>query len=306
MTDLVVESNKQEPSWLKYMRQRIRQNKNFLCLISGQTGSGKSWSGLSIGEMLDPQFSVEQVIFKGKELMNLINSGKLGDRKGAFIMWDEAGIDLSNRNWQSLTNKMLNYLLQTFRHRCFILFFTTPYADFIDKQTRKLFHAEIRTLSIDYKNRSVKLKPLLIQYNAKYGKFYYKFLRIATKKDGVVPVTEWNVPSPSQDLITKYEAKKTAFTTKLNHEIEAALNSLEEQNKKPLTDIQEEVLKDLINGLSIQQIAEKRGINPQGVYVHINAVKKKGILIKPIKKGHNEVIAYEVIGYSPINRNPIE
>jgi len=301
MTDLVVEGKNPEPSWIKYMRQRIRQNKNFLCLISGQTGSGKSWSALSIGQMVDPDFCVERIIFKGKELMNLINGDKLGDRKGVFLLWDEAGVDLSNRNWQSLTNKMLNYLLQTFRHRCIILFFTTPYADFLDKQTRKLFHAEIKTLSIDYKKKMVKLKPLLIQYNAKYGKFYYKFLRVVSKDGGVVPINEWNVPAPTQELIDKYELKKTAFTTKLNKEIEEALDGLEVKNKKPLTDIQDEICQDLINGLNVPAIAQKRNTSEEVIFIHIRAIKKKGISIKPIKKGNNKVVAYEVIGYYDYN-----
>ena len=153
MVNIIKEvKNSDEYYWVRYIKQRTRQNKNFLFIISGQTGSGKSWSGLSIGEMVNKDFDVGRVVFRGKELMVLINS-KAPKKKGTFILWDEAGIDLSNRNWQANANRMINFLMQTFRHRCFVLCFTAPYSDFIDKSTRKLFHAEFRTISIDFKKR---------------------------------------------------------------------------------------------------------------------------------------------------------
>lgn len=296
MSDIVRETDKKEYSWIKYIRYRIRRNKNFLCMIAGSTGSGKSWTALSIGEMLDPDFCIERVIFRGKELMNLINSGKL--KKGSVIIWDEAGIDLSSRNWQSVTNKMLNYLLQTFRHKCFILFFTCPYMDFLDSQSRKLFHAEFTTLSINVNSEKVKIKPLLIQYNAKNGKFYYKFLRVIPKGEGVRPIKWWEVPAPSKELIEAYESKKGAFTKSLNEQIETELNNLEDKGKKPLTEVQEEIVKDLIKGLTVQAIADKRGISSQAINKNIFALRKKGIGVKPLKvEGSNEVIGYEVTGY---------
>lgn len=224
MVDLVKEKGKHKYFWINYINQRIRKNKNFLFIISGPTGSGKSWSGLAIGEMLNEDFGVGKVIFRGKELMALVNSDKLKKKKGIFILWDEAGIDLSNRNWQQTANRMINFLMQTFRNRCFVLCFTAPYSDFIDKATRKLFHGEFKTISIDHNKRKVKTKPFLIQYNARSGKFYYKYLRVATQKEGVVPIVEWNIPAPSKELIKNYETKKEGFTGELNKMIEVELN----------------------------------------------------------------------------------
>ena len=45
-------------SWVRYISNRINNNKNFILMISGPTGSGKTWAGLSLGEMLDEQFNV--------------------------------------------------------------------------------------------------------------------------------------------------------------------------------------------------------------------------------------------------------
>ena len=224
---MVLQSEK--ASWVRYMNQRIERRKNFITFISGPTGSGKSWTSLAIAELVDPNFDVERVVFSGKALMKLINSGKL--KKGSVIVFEEAGVEMSNRNWQSVVNKMINYLFQTFRHRNFILIMNAPYMDFVDSATRKLFHAEWQVTGIDFDKSQTKVKPQVIQYNSRNSKFYYKYLRVITK-EGVVPVKKWNVDRPSSELINAYEKKKREFTDALNKKINAELNSMQKKIKE--------------------------------------------------------------------------
>lgn len=282
---------KESPSWINYIQGRIKKNKNFLGFISGPTGSGKSYAGLTICQLLDEGFTAQRVVFSGRELMNLVNSDEL--TKGSAILFDEAGIDLSNRTWQSLTNRLLNFLLQTFRHKNFILLFTSPYLDFVDASTRKLFHAEFSTVNIDFTNKKVKLKPQLIQYNGRIKKFYYKFLRVITPK-GVVPIRSWSLEKPSKDLLKEYEDKKNKFTSQLNKSIEEDLNKLEGVKPSPLTEQQQKVLEYIKEGLLVDKISEKLNIHRAIVYNQINYIKKKGYKIKPIKEG-GRIIKYEAI-----------
>lgn len=263
--------------WLSYIRQRIRNNKNFLCFISGATGSGKSWSSLRVAEELDAQFNIDRVVFSGRELMALINSGEL--RKGSVIVFEEAGIEMSNRNWQSTTNKMLNYLLQTFRHKNFILIFNSPYMDFVDASTRKLFHAEMSTAGIDKEAETVTLKPLCIQYNGKLRKFYYKRLRVKSER-GLVPVSKWVVGKPSPTLIEQYEEKKTRFTDELNEEIQTELNKIHNKTQRPLTHKQHEVLELLEQGHNQPTIASMLNVHVRTVQQRVSAIKKKGVTIR--------------------------
>ena len=218
---LHVVKKENESSWVNYIHRRIELNKNMLMFISGPTGSGKSYASLSIAQQLDDEFSSERIVFNPLELMQLINSGKL--KKGSAIVFEEVGVSFSNRNWQSKINKVLNYLIQTFRHRNFILIMNAPYIDFIDSSMRKLFHGELRTMEIDKKTNKTILKPLLIQYNSRNAKFYYKFLRIKTP-EGIKPIRKWGVVAPDEELLTQYEIKKEKFTTELNLEIYNELN----------------------------------------------------------------------------------
>ena len=222
MQSLVL-AKKQENCWISYIKQRIRKNKNFLGFISGETGSGKSWSSLSVAEQADGRFTIEQCVFGAEELMLLINSKKL--RKGSVIVFEEVGVEMSNKNWQSITNKVVNYLLQTFRHRNFILIMNSPFMDFVDATTRKLFHAEMRTVGINRTDKTCMLKPLLLQYNSKKKKFYYKRLRVITQ-GGTRPVDSWSVPKPSPHLIEMYELKKRNYTDELNKRILSELQAV--------------------------------------------------------------------------------
>jgi hypothetical protein len=223
--------NSESYSMARYIQRRIKNNKNFLCTITGPTGSGKSWTALSIAEILDPEFTVDRVIFKARELMKLINEENL--KPGSVIVWDEAGIDLSNRNWQSVTNKMLNALLQTFRHRNFILFFTVPYHDFIDSSSKKLFHGDFETQRINKILGEVILKPKLLQYNSNMGKWYRKYLKVQINKK-VVKIKRWSVPKPSAELVKAYEEKKSKFTKDLNLDIDKNLEKLEAKESKEI------------------------------------------------------------------------
>jgi len=299
MPNIVVkQENQKKIYWIQYANQRISQNKNLLITISGQTGSGKSWTAASIAEQIDKDFNVNRIVFSGQELMKLINSDKL--KKGSVIVWDEAGVDLSNRSWQSTTNKLLNHLLQTFRHRCFILIFTAPYMNFIDSATRRLFHAEFQTVSIDYKERTVKVRPQLIQYNSRLNKFYYKWLRIVTKGDGVVPLVEWNVKAPNKELIKQYEEKKTMFTNQLNAEIESELvaDKRRKGKNKPLTERQEKILSCWLRGIFFQKdIATEIGTDQSVICNNEKWMFNKGYDKGTYKKAQNK----NVLLHKPTN-----
>ena len=290
-----------EALWVRYIKQRIRQNKNFIGIISGPTGSGKSWSSLSLGEQADPEFNIERVVFSGGELMRLINSGKL--KKGSAIVFEEAGIGMSSKSWQSVTNKLLNFLIQTFRHRNFILIFNTPYMDFVDASTRKLFHAEFSTLSVDIPAGTCRLKPRYIQYNSRNKKFYFKMLRVITSS-GKRPINTWSISKPSPELIKSYEIKKRAFTDRLNAGIQNDLLKLEEEDQvKPedtrnaTTGAQHEVLELLQKGFTVPQMAEELFVTPQNISKHMLSLKKKGYTIRGMRdkeNKNNKIIRYVV------------
>lgn len=271
---LKIDTGKNEKFWISYIKGRIQKKKNFLGVITGSTGSGKSWSALSVCLQTDPTFNPSRIVFSMKQLMKLINEGNL--KSGSAILWDESGIDISNRSWQSLANKLINFLLQTFRHKRLILIMTVPYMDFVDANTRKLFHAEFLTQKIDYSKKSCKVKAQLIQYNPRNKKFYYKYLRIRTRL-GVSPLVSWNIESPPKWLYQPYEKMKEEFTSKLNKDIENQINETEKaKGKTPLTELQEKAMILMKKYGNVEIVAEEMNLSPKTIYFHLNSAEKKG------------------------------
>lgn len=215
---------------LKRVKERIfKQNKNALIIVCGETGSGKSYVALRIAEIFNPRFSIRYVVFSAEEFMELINSGKL--KKGSVIIWDEAGVGIPAKEWYSISNKMINYVLQVFRKENLIVIFTTPSFTFIDAATRRLFHAYIETRRIDYKRKQAVVVWMKVQYNPRFGKDYFKHHR-ATNSEGIEVVKKLRFNLPSQKLMDEYENKKIYFAKKLYSETEQELKDIREGKEK--------------------------------------------------------------------------
>lgn len=197
-------------------------NKNWLAIICGETGSGKSYSALSLGAFIGKV----HLVFSPFEFLTLINSGKV--IKGDIIIFDEAGVGMGAREWQSVQNKLLGSVLQTFRNMNCGVIFTTPNLSFIDIQARKLFHSYFETLYIDYDKEETILKPYNIEVNSRYDKIYYKKPRY-TDHDGITyAIAQLSLPKPPKKIIEYYEKRKTAYTEQLN---KRALEELTNKNK---------------------------------------------------------------------------
>src|SRR6056297_718230 len=284
-----MEQKKEEESeyaWVRYIRDRLHnRNKNFLPMITGPTGSGKSWTALSIGEMVDDDFDEDRIVFRASELLELINSGNL--KRGSVILWDEAGIDMSNRNWQSHLNKTMNYLLQTFRHRNFCLIFTAPYGDFIDTATRKLFHAEFETDGINRTKGTCAIKPKMLQYNAELKKWYKKYLKVIKDQSGMTKIRRWAVPKPSKEIIDKYERKKLRFTNELNTDLEATIKKLKAKKESmPKTEPCSRIVRLYwMKGIfDKKKIAEGENKTLSGVSYNYKTLGKEGFYVEDYKK----------------------
>lgn len=278
---------KGELSFVRFIKKRIKNNLNFLSIATGPTGSGKSWSMLRLAYEIDPTFEAKQVAFSFKQVMRLLNDPEFMKKKWKIIIFDECQIDISNRSWQSLVNRLFNYLLSTFRHRNIILLFTTPYSDFIDLSSKKLLHCEFVCKGWNKKTKKSRLRPKLLQYNSRMKKFYEHSLHVIRGGE-VHKMENWEIDSPPEHIIGPYEASKLEFTDKLNERILKELENLDNEEKKPdtrkaLTDKQEEVM-ELLSKYDPKEVSKQLSISLVATYKHKRAAEKKGYKIKEWKE----------------------
>ncbi len=263
--------------FLRYLQSRIRLNKNNLIICTGPTGSGKSYSNLRICEDVDDTFDSKKVSFGPEQFMAVINSGELKG-KGAAMLYDEAGVSFNARNWYSVSNKMLNYFLQTCRSNNQMLFFNAPDISFLDSGARKLFHIHLETVGIDHSRKEVILKPLCLQVAQGTGKVYKKYLKVKVFKGygGIKKVKRIRVALPSKELLVAYEQKKKEFIIKLNQEI---YQTIKKGNKKPLTELQQKWYDLSQIGLNPEQIAIKEGYSTTNSYGYRKSILNKGYFL---------------------------
>jgi DNA polymerase III delta prime subunit len=301
MIDNIVKKKEGELSLVTWIKRRIKRNQNCIALFEGPTGSGKSLTCMSVAKSIDSDFDPStQIVFYLSDFMKLINSEDFGKKKYKIIIFEELQVSASNRNWQSAMNKMLNYVLSTFRHQNIILLFNSPYRDFLDSQSMKLLHLIIQMKSIDRKRNKAKIKPLIQQYNSKMKKTYEHSLFVLNDKGQGSKLAFMNVSKPDSESIEIYEAKKREFTEKLNREILLQAEELERKGSKIIVEEKEEPLHQLnANELMVydwiknnpdklqKDYAKDLKLTGNKVSVLIRKIHKKGVNVRKYLKIHD-------------------
>jgi len=96
-------------------------NENFLILIIGMPGKGKSWAAARLASLLDPLFTAKQFCVSYAEFLETMRDFALMykegvDVSGRVIVFDEFQQGAGARKWHSKVNEAINDVLQTFRY----------------------------------------------------------------------------------------------------------------------------------------------------------------------------------------------
>ena len=186
------------------VKARLQRNQNWLCVITGDTGTGKSFSSLRLGSLVDEDFRIENVVFDVKELIDLIEVRP----PGSLLVLDEAGISFGSRDFMSKQNKVMSSVIQMFRFKQIALIWTLPDISMIDIQARRLMHNFLETQPIDYKKEQTRVKWFEVYIDRWTGEFRHRFMKVETGNMGFAVVKVVNFNKPSEDLIKSYEKKK--------------------------------------------------------------------------------------------------
>lgn len=287
-----------------FHNRTVERNQNAIIVTTGGTGSGKSYTNLSMANLwyiyrFNEEFPLENICFSlgdlMKRIMELSKSGKL--RKGELFILEEAGANFGNLEFQSKISRMFNYILQSFRSMNLILLMNLPVFTAVNKTARDLVHAQFNTCGIDHQNKIAKIKPYFHQQSQKTGKSYWKFPRIKVNGKTVV-LERLNFPKPPESLSEPYEEKKFKFVTGLADEFieEYDKQKVEaEKKKKPyLTDAEMEVFNYLQQGKTISEIANIKDVNPSSISRTKDRILQKGFKLQKYNK--NEVIVSGLSG----------
>ena len=272
----------------RYYDRMMKQNKNWLAIMTGPTGSGKSYSALSIAETLDPSFNLDRIVFTPQDFMRLFIDNKVG--KGQMVIWEEAGVTMGARDFMSKVNKAINYFIQSFRSKNTGVIFTLPSMMMIDTQIRNLAHTLMQPIGLDKDNKLAIIKLFEIQHNPVSGETYQKYIR-AFINGGVYKVNRIAVRIPSVQLRKAYEDKKELFLQSLASDTLSKLMP-EDTNENGQLDINEIAQKIIVNPEAFYGSRGKLTISSIGAKLNIPHVTATHILDRyyQLKKEMNDRI----------------
>jgi len=263
------------------------ENKNWVAIFVGETGSGKSWGAARVAEAIWPEFSIDEYAMSVEEFVEV--AGDKSYPSGSGVVLDEAGVAANSRKWFEVANEVLNFLLQTWREQNRFAILTVPELDLIDAQVRRRFHHYIEMVSIDEEDQTSKAKIQYIDTNRKTGKNYYKYHRM---KDETGWVKKWkhiNFKPPSDPLRESYEAKKQQFTGDLN---ERLLDLIEEENGNDEDDLSvQEIAESIVSNERLEDYISEA---PGGEYIDRDLLKTDWGVSEAESKQVKKLLAREV------------
>ena len=122
----------------------LTKDRDFVAVIDGEEGVGKSVLAQQIAAYLDPEFSLDKIVFNSDEFLKIIKDPKV--KKGSCIVLDEAFSAANNRASLTEVNRsMIGVATEMRQKNLFVLMVLPSFFD-LDKyfalwRCRALFHA---------------------------------------------------------------------------------------------------------------------------------------------------------------------
>lgn len=198
----------------RYILDRVyRRNTNFNMVFLGEPGSGKSWAALRMAIKLNPHFIKNPiVVFSVQDYLMLIKNNMV--KKGDVIIFDEVGVAVNKKLWWSVINRAANLTFQTVRNRNFITIFTTPFPDYVDSDTRKLFQVFFKYAKSLDKSQIRIFSAYKVKFNDFYHKYMYSRYKFSVGGE-LLELRDVLFKKPKREVIQKYEILKHEFQKNL-------------------------------------------------------------------------------------------
>lgn len=236
--DQIPDPVRNSPILRKVIYRRVHEwNQNFMGVVVGETGKGKSYASLRLAEALDPNFSIDDVAFTLEEFFTLVEEDR---PEGSVIVLDEAGVGASHRDWYDDAHQHLNYVLQTWRHQNRIALLTLPELDKLDPVARSRLHGYFEMVRINHDEQWSRAQYKNIKTNPRTGENYFRYPRL--RWDGTKRKYKGlTFGLPSEEIREQYEPAKKEFTDSLNEGARESVTPEEEEDDYAPREVVDEV-----------------------------------------------------------------
>jgi len=257
-------TSKEEQAFVREWRESEKKGYTHLLLVTAnRLRMGKTYAAMRIGELLDPNFSIDNIDFDTIWYIQQADKSK----RGSVLVLDEPNRAAGNRSWYSEENRGFAEYLQTNAYRGIHGLFPLPHQHLMDNAvtgvcTGQLVmdmpgHGTVYTFERDQLNRSYST------YTPNWG--------------------ELTLDKPETTLCHEYERKRDGYTRGRN---EMFLRKLKEIEAIGLQPSRVDVVKEIVahygsfshnsqGQLDVNQIMEKFNIGEKKAYRVREAVERE-------------------------------
>jgi hypothetical protein len=249
--------------YLRHIHQRVHLHHfNYLGIITGKHRTGKSLGALSFAHAVDPTFidNIEdRVVYYANDFLRALQKVRQQKIIGGCVVFDEAGIGYSSRDWYEETNKAVGGAMQVVGRYQPIVFFVSQDIKLIDSQIRKYFHGFYEMYRST--TRYALVLPYNVSYNKRSGKIYYIYTRLSHPNEDAqgqtIRLNSIKLKRPPKEVEKRYEVHSKAFKDHI-------MEMMEQQTKvhdpaikqKKVSD--QEILDELVNMDDLSDLEAKR------------------------------------------------
>ena len=181
----------------------VQKMSNFI-IETGDKGSGKSWLACKFGEVLQPDFSIENVCFSTEALFKKLDEGFY--KPGDVAVVEELGILANSRNAMSRINKKLSFIAQAIRPARITLISNTITWGLIDIQVKNMADYKLSVLGYDKRTMLNEFKFMKIKPTDTRAEPFMEHLQFHGAKH-----TSWVMGAPSEELRNIYDEERKKF-----------------------------------------------------------------------------------------------
>ena len=255
----------EDTEFILEIKKDLKQGFGKFLICTGKPGTGKSYACLRLGEMIDPSFGADKVVIgDALAFINLLEKALQGEfEKGSFLMFDEAGMGLSSRDWNKKQNKITAVVLQLIRKMGLFIAFTLPNLGMIDVTARKVTSFWMRAERLNLITKRSYFKIWRLDYNDFIDKLYRHNI-----KEGGKDITLWEFTLPQKINLNEYERIKTEGLMKSLNDAKRSFGEHEPRKvgrPRKGEERQEEIIELLEEGRDGAEIADMVGVTVQNV-----------------------------------------
>jgi hypothetical protein len=196
---------------IRHLEYRMhKQGMSNFIIETGKKGSGKSWLGLRIGQLImgEDKFSMDNVCFSSTTLLDRLD--KKMYKCGDVVLLEELGVSANSRDFMTKTNKNLSMLAQTIRPEAITLIANTITWSLIDFQVKNMADYRIKVLGYDKQEGITEFKFLALSPQDDKEKPREEHLQFNDEK-----YVSWIMKRPTVELTDIYEPIRKDYMRKL-------------------------------------------------------------------------------------------